>query len=266
MRTIFNGIKMKLLAGKRAVITGGSEGIGFAIAKSFAENGANVLIIGRDTDKLNKAYKELKTISNEVITMTFDLAEVSKINSLTQSIITAWPEMDILVNNAAIALFDSIEDTSYSKLEHLLKVNVQSPYMLSQHLLPSLIKNGGSILNISSYFADRMIPGRPSTAYSLTKGAINSFTKSLGCEVGPQQVRVNAIAPGSVKTPMLEKALQKMDDLQQLRFKENIKNNYPLQRIGTPEDIANLAVFLASDQARWITGAIFNADGGITTN
>lgn len=256
---------MELLAGKRAVITGGSEGIGFAIAKKFAENGANVLIIGRDTDKLNKACKKLEIIGNKVISMTFDLAEVPTINSLTQSIITVWPEIDILVNNAAIALFDSIEDTTYSKLEYLIKVNVNSPYMLSQQLLPSLTKTGGSILNISSYFADRMVPGRPSTAYSLTKGAINSFTKSLACEVGPQQVRVNAIAPGSVKTPMLEKALLKMDDLQQLRFNENIKNNYPLQRMGTPEDIANLAVFLASDQARWITGAIIHADGGFTT-
>ncbi|MBU2525383.1 MAG: SDR family oxidoreductase [Bacteroidetes bacterium] len=257
---------MELLNGKRAVITGGSEGIGFAIAKRFIENGAAVLLIGRDREKLGLAHKKLTVNGNQVLTMPFDLAEVSKINALVKSITKVWPKVDVLVNNAAVAYFEPVEAVNLSKLEHIFKVNVKAPYLLSQELLPSLIETEGSIINISSYFSDRMVAGRPSTAYSLTKGAINSFTKALACEVGPKKVRVNAIAPGSVHTPMLENALQKMSDQQRLQFQQNIQKIYPLQRLGNPDDIANVALFLASDLSGWITGAVINADGGLRTN
>lgn len=111
-----------------------------------------------------------------------------------------------------------------------------------------------------------MLPDRPSTAYSLTKGAIESFTKALAFELGPSSVRVNAIAPGTVTTPQVEKNLEKLDSDAKDRFKSMIQSNYPLQTIGEPKDIANMAVFLASDQAKWITGGIFPVDGGLTTN
>jgi NAD(P)-dependent dehydrogenase (short-subunit alcohol dehydrogenase family) len=122
------------------------------------------------------------------------------------------------------------------------------------------------VINISSYFARRMLPDRPSTAYSLTKGALESFTKALAFELGPRGVRVNAIAPGSVATPQLEENLQRLDEYAKDRFKAMIQSIYPLQTIGEPDDVANMAVFLASEKAKWITGGIFPVDGGLTTN
>jgi len=165
-----------------------------------------------------------------------------------------------------MALFEKIEDIKPSELEQIIRMNVQSPYILSQQLLPSLLKTKGNIINISSYFSHRMIPGRYSTAYSLTKGAMDSFTKSLACELGPRGIRVNAIAPGSVKTPLFMTAMRKMRDKQREEFTNKVKTIYPLGRLGEPDDLGGIAVFLASEEARWVTGSIMSVDGGLTTN
>ncbi len=122
------------------------------------------------------------------------------------------------------------------------------------------------MINISSYFSHRMLPGRPSTAYSLTKGAIDAFTKALAYEAGPHGVRVNAISPGTVNTPLVQANIDRLTEEGKTKFKEMIKTIYPLGRIGEPDDVSGAAVFLASDQARWMTGTIMAVDGGLTTN
>lgn len=256
---------MKLLEGKTAVITGGSEGIGYAIAEAFVKNGANVLIVSRNNKKLDLAAEKLSVYNQKVDKISFDLSDLSELPNLTKEINLICNKVDVLVNNAAMALFEKIENMKPSELEQILRINVQSPYILSQQLLPSLLRANGNIINISSYFSHKMIPGRYSTAYSLTKGAIDSFTKSLACELGQQGIRVNAIAPGSVKTPLFNSAMSKMTKKQREEFEERVKTIYPLGRIGNPDDIDGIAVFLASEQAKWITGAIMNVDGGLTT-
>ncbi len=130
----------------------------------------------------------------------------------------------------------------------------------------ALADSKGCVINISSYFANRMLVGRTTTAYSITKGALNSFTKSLAFEVGKLGIRVNAIAPGSVLTPQFERNLSALSPQGREAFEQMVKNIYPLGKIGSAQDIGEAAVFLASDAAKWVSGAIFAIDGGLTTN
>ena len=256
---------MKLLSGKKAVITGASDGIGFGIAKAFAKNGADVLLIARDSKKLDKASAELTGYGVNVKTISVDLSDITVTEKISEQILSEWDEIDILVNNVGIAKFTPFSDVMENEFDLQLNLNVKAPYLLTQRLLPALGKAKGSVINISSYFAQRMLPGRPSTVYSLTKGAINSFTKALAYELGPKAIRVNAIAPGTVNTPLVQSNINRLSVEERAKFYEMIKTIYPLGRIGEPDDLGGIAVYLASDEARWVTGSIINVDGGLTT-
>ena len=128
------------------------------------------------------------------------------------------------------------------------------------------MSKGSSILNISSYFSNRMLHDRPSSMYSLTKGGLDSLTKALAFELGPKKIRVNAIAPGSVNTPLFIANMEKLNTQQRQKFNERISHLYPLNRIGSTEDIANIALFISSPMAEWMTGSIIKIDGGLTTH
>ena len=258
---------MKQLYNKRAVITGGSDGIGLGIAKAFVENGADIIIIGRNKNKLNQAKSQLSNIADqEVHCIQADLSDCQNLPAVASQVCETWSGIDILVNNAGVAIFSAFESVTLNELDNQINLNIKSPYLFSQCLLKALEKRNGNIINISSYFSHRMIPGRTSTAYSLTKGALDSFTKSLAFEVGSKGVRVNAIAPGTVDTQLVRTAIEQMSEDAADQFQKMISTIYPLGRIGKPKDIAGIAVYLASDLAQWVTGAIFNIDGGLTTN
>lgn len=255
-----------MLQNKNAIITGGSDGIGLGIAHEFAKNGANLILVGRELEKLKKAKSELEMYPVEIQFISVDLSDTKQIFSLSEEITKYFSKIDILVNNAGIGKFVPFEQTDETLLDLHLNLNVKTPYLLTQKLLPQLIESKGNVINISSYFAHRMLVGRTTTAYSLTKGAINSFTKSLAFEIGNQGVRVNAIAPGSISTPQFDRNLASLSTEKQDAFHKMVKNIYPLGKIGSVEDIAKMATFLASDNASWITGAVFAVDGGLTTN
>lgn len=255
-----------MLQGKNAIITGGSDGIGLAIATLFAKNGANICLIARDEKKLKVVEKELSGYGTKVYTLAADLSEISKIESISQQILTLFTQVDILVNNAGIGRFIPFEEMSEEILDLHLNLNVKTPYLLTNRLFDSLKKAKGNVINISSYFAHRMLPGRTTTAYSLTKGAINSFTKALAFEAGADGVRVNAIAPGSINTPQLQYNKNQLTSEKLEQFESMIQTIYPMKKIGESNDVAELAVFLASDKAKWITGAVHVVDGGLTTN
>ncbi|QDR81312.1 SDR family NAD(P)-dependent oxidoreductase [Sporomusa termitida] len=257
---------MNLLRNKTALITGGSDGIGFAIAAAFAEQGANLVLIGRDKEKLSHREKSLNQYGSAIHSIATDLNDKDSISQIVEQVSIRNIKVNILVNNAGFGRFIPFSKTDIIALDYHLNLNVKVPYLLTQAFLEDLIGSRGNVINISSYFAKRMLPDRPSTAYSLTKGALNSFTKALAFEVGPHGVRVNAIAPGSVATPQFLTNTKLLDHEAQARFSTMVKSIYPLQTIGEPKDIANMAVFLASDQASWITGGIFPVDGGLTTN
>ncbi len=257
---------MKLLTGKTAVVTGGSDGIGFGIATAFAREGANLVITGRDKEKLAHGADILRQNGINVRTVAGDLSNIESIHEIAEHLHKENIRIDILVNNAGIGRFIPFADTEPASLDYHLNLNVKAPYLLTQAFLDDLIRLQGNVINISSYFAGRMLPDRPSTAYSLTKGALDSFTKALAFELGPKGVRVNAIAPGTIDTPQVAVNMSRLDDRARDRFQAMIQSIYPLQKIGEACDIGNMAAFLASDQAKWITGGIFPVDGGLTTN
>jgi len=258
---------MKNLNNKNAVITGGSEGIGLGIAKAFAREGANLLLIGKDPEKLQRAQQELlNEFSVQVHTLSADLSKTETVTEVVKDIERLLSTVDILVNNAGLGKFVPFEQVDNTLYDAHFNLNVKAPYFLTQGLLPALVKSKGNVINISSYFAHRMLPNRATTVYSATKGALNSFTKALAFEVGHLGVRVNAIAPGSISTPQFNRNLQALTPEKQAAFETMVKEIYPLQHIGTPEDIAKACVFLASDNASWITGTLLAVDGGLTTN
>lgn len=257
---------MASFSSKTALITGGSGGIGFSIATAFAEEGANLVIVGRDENKLSQKQDLLKQYDIHVLPIALDICSRTAIPRILELVREHGLKIDILVNNAGIARFEPISEMTENMMDYHVDLNVKAPYLLTRAFLDDLTELRGNVVNISSYFATRMLPDRPSAAYSMTKGALESFTKALAYELGPAGVRVNAIAPGTVDTPQVRANLNRLDPEARDRFHSMIRSIYPLQTIGEPSDIAHMAVFLASDKAKWITGGIFPVDGGLTTN
>lgn len=254
------------LKSKTALITGGSDGIGFGIAEALASEGADLVIVARDREKLALKKDYLKKYNVKIIPLSADLSNQESVSMIVKEVRAKDIQIDILVNNAAIARFVPFLATDEQLLDSHWYLNAKVPYLLTQAFLDDLISSQGNVINISSYFAKRMLLDRPSTAYSMTKGALESFTKALAFELGSRGVRVNAIAPGVVITPQVKRNLDLLSASARDRFYEMNKYIYPLQTLGEPKDIANMVVFLASDQAKWITGGVFSVDGGLTTN
>lgn len=257
---------MKTLENKQIVITGGSEGIGLAIARAFARKGAALLLIARHLDKLNRAKEELLGFGVRVETVVADLSAADSFAGLTGQILEIFPDIHVLVNNAGAAIFTPFGQVSVQELDYQINLNIKSVFMLTQGLLPSLKQTKGCIINISSFHARRVIPGISAAGYALTKGAINTFTQTLAYELGPYGVRVNAIAPGNVLTDKVKAYMEGIPGQARQKFQETIKTLYPLGRIGSPEDLGGIALYLASEQASWVTGSIISIDGGLTTN
>ncbi len=257
---------MKFLENKNAVITGGSTGIGFAIAKKLAQHGAKILLLARNKEQLLLAKEKLCQIHTNIHTLSVDLSDTKKLKTLSDKVLHIFPNINILVNNAGIGRFIPFEEMDEKILDLHLDLNVKAMYLLTKYLFHSIKESRGNILNISSYFSHRMLTGRTTTAYSMSKGAVDAFTKSLAFEAGKYGVRVNAIAPGSVATDLLQHNYNQLTDEGKKQFDEMIKTIYPLKQIGEPQDIAEMALFLVSNSAKWITGSIFSVDGGLTTN
>ena len=247
------------LSGKRALVTGGSDGIGSAISEAFLREGAEVLIVGRDTKKLEAARQKL-TAAGSVETQSADLSTSSGIDAVVDRV---NGPLDILVNNAGVAYLVPFETVTEDQFQQSFALNVTAAFFLTQRLLPHF-GAGASVINISSYFANKMIPKRPSSLYSLSKGALNSLTKSLAFELGPRGIRVNAVAPGTVDTAMRRKSIENLPAAAQADLKAYVERSYPLGRIGQTRDLAGIAVYLASDEAAWTSGGIFAIDGGYT--
>lgn len=248
------------LRGKRALVTGGSDGIGLAIATAFRAQGAEIVIVGRNTERLGTARE---TMGGSVEAIAADLSTPEGIDAVVKAIAASGRPIDILVNNAGVAFLVPFETVTPQHYEASLALNVTAPFFLTQRLLPHL-REGASVINISSYFADKMIPKRPSSLYSLSKGALDSLTKSLAFELGPRGIRVNAIAPGTVDTAMRRRTVDNLPEAARAELTAYVERSYPLGRIGQPDDLAGIAVYLASDEAAWTSGGIFAIDGGYT--
>ncbi|MBN9218441.1 MAG: SDR family oxidoreductase [Mesorhizobium sp.] len=250
------------LQDKRALVTGGSDGIGLAIAEGFLREGADVLIVGRDAGKLEAARLKLR-VHGAVETLSADLATDTGIGAVVEQVKRSGRPLDVLVNNAGVAYLVPFDSVDQAQFQHSFALNVTAAFFLTQGVLPHF-GAGASVINISSYFAGKMISKRPSSLYSLSKGALNSLTRSLAFELGPRGIRVNAIAPGTVDTAMRRKTVDNLPAAAQAELRAYVDRSYPLGRIGRPDDLAGMAVYLASDEAAWTSGGIFAIDGGYT--
>lgn len=256
---------MSAASAKTCLVTGSSDGIGLGIATALAREGWNLVLVARTPEKLQRAAQDLsRDTGAQVRTLAADLSRPQDLSETGKAVLDMVGRLDALVNNAAIGRFIPFAQVKAEDFDLHFNFNVRTPFFLTQVLLPALIESKGSVLNISSYFARKMIPGRPSTAYSASKGALESWTRALAHELGLQGVRVNAIAPGSVDTPIFRDNLSRLTEEGRAEFASLVKRIYPLGRLGRPEDVAGLAAFLLGDAASWITGAIFSVDGGLT--
>jgi NAD(P)-dependent dehydrogenase (short-subunit alcohol dehydrogenase family) len=251
------------LANKTALVTGGSEGIGLAIATAFVNAGAQVTLVGRSAAKLEAAQRTLG--ADVVRTVAADLATSEGVDCVVQQVLRSKRALDILVNNAGTAVFAPFAQTTARAFDEAIDLNLRAVFFLTQGMLDMFPSTGASVINMSSYFARKMLPGRPSSLYSLSKGALNSLTLALAYELGPRGIRVNAIAPGTVDTPLRRRTIATLPAADQAELQRFVEGAYPLRRIGAAADVAGMAVHLASDESAWTTGGIFAVDGGLTT-
>lgn len=247
---------MSELAGKTAIVTGGNSGIGYAVAKEFAEKGASVVITGRSIKRVNEASKKLG-----VTGIVADVKDLRAIDKLVEEVKKAHRKIDILFVNAGIFAPTPIGQISEEIFDHQMGINFKGAVFTIEKFLP-LLSNGASIINLSSVNA---YTGMPNTAiYAASKAALNSYTRTASTELAPRKIRINSVNPGPVETPIFGKT--GMPEEQLKAFAEAIQNRIPLKRFGKPEEIAHLVTFLASDNASFITGSEFNIDGGININ
>ena len=244
--------------GKVAFVTGATSGIGQACAVAFASAGARVVGVGRNTDALGKVEAKIREIGAEVLTIKADLARDEEADRAIKEAVQAFGGIDVLVNAAGHISNGTVENTSLQAWDDMMNVNVRAVFQLMQKALPSLIERRGNIVNVSSVTGLRAFPGV--LAYCVSKAALDQLTRCSALELAAKGVRVNAVNPGVVVTEIHKRG--GMSEEAYAAFLEHSKQTHPLGRTGRPEEIASLVLYLASEQASWITGATYSIDGG----
>jgi NAD(P)-dependent dehydrogenase (short-subunit alcohol dehydrogenase family) len=241
-----------VLAGKTAFVTGGAGGIGQAICERFAREGAEVIAAD-----LNQSAVDIVGVEY----LEYDVTNEGTVIATFEQLLRTWGKLDILVNAAGIEIEKTIEHTSLEEWNRIFAVNVTGMFLTSKYALPLLRQSeGASVINFGSYDGYIADPGL--AAYCATKGAVHALTKAMACDHGPEGIRVNAICPGYVDTPMLQSFFGQSGDIETL--KKAVRDVHPMRTYGQPEDIANLVNWLASDEARYAAGQLWVIDGGLS--
>jgi NAD(P)-dependent dehydrogenase (short-subunit alcohol dehydrogenase family) len=241
-----------MLSGKTAFVTGGTGGIGAAICARFAAEGAQV--IAADLQQPGELPEGVEYAQ-------FDVTQEETITSTFANLKDTWGKLDILVNAAGIEIEETIENTTLEQWNRIFAINVTGMFLTSKYALPLLRQsNGPSVINFGSYDGYIADPGL--AAYCATKGAVHALTRAMACDHGPEGIRVNAICPGYVNTPMLQSFFGESGDIESL--KQAVRDVHPMRNFGEPEDVANLVNWLASDEARYASGQLWILDGGLS--
>jgi len=248
------------LEGKVAIFTGSSRGIGEAIAKAFAENGAKVVVASRKQDGVDAVARAIEEAGGEALAVACHTGKSDDVDALMKKSVEAFGKVDILVNNAATnPYFGPMMNIEWGAWEKTFEVNVKGYFMATRAVARHLMDRSapGSIVNVASVLGNIAAPLQG--VYGMTKAAVLSMTKTLATEIGPQGIRVNAIAPGLIDTRFAA-ALTANEDILNM-----VLDRTSLKRIGQPEDIAGAAIFLASDESSYVNGTTITVDGGWTT-
>lgn len=241
------------LEGKVAIVTGGSSGIGKAIAERFAKEGANVIITGRHEDTL-------KNVANDKISYVVgDMTDSKVVEETVSTAINKFGRIDILVNNAGWCPVQSITDMKIEDYNKAFDLDVKAVVELTVKALPYIIENKGSIINLSSVGATH--PGFNLSMYVGAKAAIENFTRVWALELADKGVRVNAIAPGAIRTNIWD--VPGLTKEESKKHEDSVASGIPFKRFGTPEEVANVAYFLVSDEASYVSGSVYAVDGGM---
>jgi NAD(P)-dependent dehydrogenase (short-subunit alcohol dehydrogenase family) len=241
------------LDGKKALITGGASGIGEATARVFSSAGASVMILDLDGERAARAAAEIPGSCPIVC----DVADEDQVKSTFARI----PALDILVNNAGIGLVGGVTETETADFRRVFLVNVEGLYLVTKYALPLLLASQGSVINMGSVAG--LIGVKRRFAYSATKGAVIAMTRQLAVEY-PTEIRVNCICPATVDTPFVENYLEKYHKHEKEQVRAELNRRQPVGRLGKPEEIAHLALYLSAPEAEFVNGSIITIDGGWT--
>ena len=256
-------IKMKnkfSLQNKTALITGGGSGIGEAIAQTFANQDAKVFIIDQNLDAANKTVEKINKKGLNAKAYKCDVSNNKNVSNVINEI-SKTSTIDILINNAGIAHVGNIEACEEKDLDHLYEVNIKGVYNCTRAIIPFMVKNkNGCIINLTSIASSVGIKDR--FAYSMSKGAVLTMTYSIASDYINDNIRCNCISPARVHTPFVDGFIRKNYPGQEKQMFENLSKTQPIGRMGTPQEIADLALYLSSDEASFITGSNFPIDGG----
>ena len=252
---------MTRLTGKMALITGGGTGIGRAIALAFGREGAKVAVAGRRKEKLAETLRELERHGGEGLAIACDVAKAKDAARAVRETAKAFGKINVLVNNAGILHASTIEGISEEQWDQLMTINLKGPFLMCKAALPEFRKaGGGTIVNIGSVLG--LVAMKDRAAYCASKGGVTILTKAMAIDHGHENIRVNCICPSIVETELV-KGLFDASEQGEARRKGRL-GLIPLGRFGQPVDVAEMAVFLASEESSWLTGAAIPLDGGLT--
>lgn len=246
------------LKGKVAVMSGAAAGIGEASGRLFARHGAKVACIDLDSGRMERVCAAIRSEGHQAEAFTGDVAQNAQVQRIVEEVLARYGRIDVLFNNAGIVVGGKIHEMDEESWDKAFAVNVRSMFLLSRAVIPAfLLRGGGVILNTSSATALRSVANR--AAYNASKSAVLSLTRSMAIDYAADKIRVNCLCPGTVDTPYLHERLGESSVVW-----EQFIARQPLQRLGTPEEIAQAALYLVSDDASFVTGSAFQIDGGMS--
>jgi 2-keto-3-deoxy-L-fuconate dehydrogenase len=251
------------LQGKVAVVTGAGSGIGAAIARVFARQGAIVAAVDREAEAAKATSATISAAGGRAFAHTCDVSDAAAVDALFRDLTAAHPRLDILVNNAGIAHIGTIEQTTPEDFDRLYRVNVFGVYLCARAVVPIMLRQGGGvILNMASIASLIGLPER--FAYSMTKGAVLTMTRSIAVDYVKRGIRCNCLCPARVHTPFVDGYLARNYPGREAEMMKVLSEYQPIGRMGQPEEIAQLALYLCSDEAGFVTGQAYPIDGGVT--